>query len=94
MQYQKKLVIIEAFQYGIDEMPQWFIDAVQDGTVTIHTDPSGDNSAEIDTLEGTMTANNQDYIIKGIANEIYPCKADIFKLIYDPVNTMEEVNKE
>ena len=30
--------------------------------------------ADIKTLEGTMRANNGDYIIKGVKGEIYPCK--------------------
>ena len=37
------------------------------------------------TLEGTMIANLGDYIIKGIKNEIYPCKADIFEATYEKV---------
>lgn len=36
----------------------------------------------IDTLEGTMTANWGDYIIKGTAGEFYPCKPDIFEAKY------------
>ena len=37
------------------------------------------------TLEGAMIANVGDYIIKGIKNEIYPCKADIFEATYEKV---------
>ena len=39
----------------------------------------------IPTLEGTMLAIEGDYIIKGIAGELYPCKAHIFESTYDPV---------
>lgn len=39
----------------------------------------------IDTLEGVMTANCYDYIIKGVAGEFYPCKPDIFDKTYEPV---------
>ena len=42
-----------------------------------------DEEVEIKTLEGTMTANKGDYIIKGIQGELYPCKPDIFKQTYD-----------
>ena len=38
----------------------------------------------IPTLEGVMTAQNGDYIIKGIKGEVYPCKADIFENTYSP----------
>ena len=37
----------------------------------------------ITTLEGTMIANPGDWIIKGIAGEIYPCKPDIFVRTYE-----------
>ena len=37
----------------------------------------------IETLEGDMTANVGDYIIKGVQGEFYPCKPDIFKQTYD-----------
>lgn len=37
----------------------------------------------IKTLEGVMTANVGDYIIKGVNGEFYPCKPDIFDLHED-----------
>ena len=37
----------------------------------------------IETLEGTMTAQKGDYIIKGIKGEFYPCKKEIFQESYD-----------
>ena len=39
----------------------------------------------IDTLEGTMVAYPGDYIIRGIQNELYPCKEEIFKKTYEPI---------
>ena len=40
----------------------------------------------IKTIEGDHLASWNDYIIKGVAGELYPCKADIFKATYEPVN--------
>ncbi len=40
---------------------------------------------EIPTLEGIMRANPNDYIIKGIKEEFYPCKPEIFQLTYEEV---------
>lgn len=37
----------------------------------------------IETLEGTMLANEGDYIIKGVSGELYPCKPDIFEKTYE-----------
>ena len=39
----------------------------------------------IDTLEGDMLANVNDYIIKGVAGEFYACKPEIFALTYENV---------
>lgn len=39
----------------------------------------------IDTLEGTMFASVGDWIIRGIRDEFYPCKPDIFEATYEPV---------
>ncbi len=42
-------------------------------------------TVEIPTLEGDMVANVGDWIIKGIAGELYPCKDHIFKETYEKV---------
>jgi hypothetical protein len=39
----------------------------------------------IHTLEGDMKAEAGDYIITGVEGEQYPCKPDIFKKTYEPV---------
>ena len=39
----------------------------------------------IPTLEGKMRAVHGDYIIRGVSNEFYPCKPDIFDKTYDVV---------
>jgi hypothetical protein len=42
---------------------------------------------EIYTLEGTMRANEGDWIIRGVKGELYPCRDDIFRMTYEPVST-------
>ncbi len=37
----------------------------------------------IHTLEGDMKASRNDYIIKGVNGEFYPCKPDIFEKTYE-----------
>jgi hypothetical protein len=39
----------------------------------------------IPTLEGDMLALSDDWVIRGIAGEHYPCKPDIFAQTYQPV---------
>lgn len=41
-------------------------------------------SIMIPTMEGVMTANCQDWIIRGVKGEFYPCKPDIFEATYEP----------
>ena len=38
---------------------------------------------EIKTLEGVMSAQIGDWIIKGVNGEFYPCKPDIFEKTYE-----------
>ena len=40
----------------------------------------------IKTLEGEHLASIGDYIIKGVSNEFYPCKPDIFERTYEKVS--------
>lgn len=94
--YRKKPVVIEAFQWtgGPDqtEDPEWIVDAMREGKVTITSYQN--TMMHIETLEGVMTANVGDYIIKGVKGEIYPCKPDIFEVTYDKVEIHNTGNAE
>ena len=46
---------------------------------------TGQDTLDVETLEGTVQARINDWIIKGIAGELYPCKPDIFAATYDRV---------
>lgn len=77
MKYIKKPVIVEAIQftgYNSDEIKTFCGDKCMTGFL---------DKVIIHTLEGNMTANIGDYIIKGIKGEFYPCKPDIFEETYD-----------
>ena len=39
----------------------------------------------IKTLEGMMEVSDGDFIIRGLAGEFYPCKAQIFHRSYDEI---------
>lgn len=45
-----------------------------------------DHHGWIETLEGGHIVCPGDWIITGVAGEMYPCKPDIFVATYDPVN--------
>ncbi len=44
------------------------------------------NRLQIQTLEGPAIANPGDWIIRGTAGEIYPCKPHIFEAVYEKVD--------
>lgn len=44
---------------------------------------------EVETLEGTMTADLGDWIIRGVQGELYPCKPDIFAATYEPADAAD-----
>lgn len=88
--YKKKPVVVEAFQFYVEPMPNWFMNKISSNEIVLKNcnhDRYSANDAycEIKTLEGTMIANAGDYIIKGVEGEIYPCKSDIFKRTYERI---------
>lgn len=78
--FRKIPVEVEAFRYGVDVPPPWFVKAEAEGTVKVKTD-----SAVIETLEGNMRAAKGDWVVRGVRDELYPCKPDIFNETYESV---------
>lgn len=88
--YRKKPLVIEAFKFYVDPMPDWFMDKVSSNDVILrncnYNEYNIDEAyCEIKTLDGTMIGNGGDYIIKGVQGEIYPCKPDIFEQTYEKI---------
>lgn len=80
MKFRKKPVVIDAIQFtGRNH------DEIADLANPKPVEVEGNSTLIIPTAEGPMTANLWDWIIKGVKGEVYPCKPDIFKLTYDPV---------
>ncbi len=83
--YVKKPCIVEAVQWGKDgfkiPVDEWLIKALFEDRVCVEK-----QRLRIETLEGTMYAEEGDYIVKGVAGEIYPCKPDIFKQTYSKLD--------
>ena len=85
-QYSKKPVAIEAIQLtnkNYSEIIEWLSSYNVESYTLKSIDFSG---LYIKTLEGDMKANIGDYIIKGVKNEFYPCREDIFRMTYDECN--------
>lgn len=85
--YRKKPVVIEAFKLGVDNIPDWFMDAVTANNVVLRSNHKSETSADIATLEGWHHANYGDYIIRGVKGKLYPCKPDIFDMTYETVDS-------
>jgi len=87
--FRKKPVVIEAVQwtgghYSEQEVNS-FLDKSGGEDRSWEWEGSPPHAILIRTLEGTMRADLQDWIIKGVQGEYYPCKPDIFKETYEPV---------
>lgn len=76
--FRKKPVIIEAIQWNGENLSE--IDEFTKNEVKNH-----ESVLIIPTLEGDMYASLNDYIIKGVNGEFYPCKPDIFDKTYEEV---------
>ena len=81
MKYRKKPVEVEAIQLTKDNMIEVLSFCNSNDIVASNED----GQLSIRTLEGTMIASVNDYIIRGVKGEIYPCKPDIFEQTYDKV---------
>ena len=85
MRFRKKPVTIEAVLVADvldkpgEELPDWVGAAVMSGALRAEGD-----SLQIGTLEGVMTGGREDWLLRGTAGELYPCKPDIFAATFEP----------
>jgi hypothetical protein len=96
--FKKRPVVIEAFQMTKErrqynqDWPEWLHHAWnkpidEPGAIKPMDFPlsAGNDKLMIHTLEGTITVEWGDYIIRGVTGELYPCKPDIFDKTYEEV---------
>lgn len=87
MKFRKKPVVIEAARCrdlvanrDWSALPSWIRKSYDEGGIVFASD-----HIAITTLEGTMRADMDDWIIRGVKGELYPCKPDIFAATYEAV---------
>lgn len=86
--FTKKAVTIEAIRFSDDADTISNIHGFLGAETTRVSYENPDAPViKIETLEGTMTAQVGDWIIKGVKGEFYPCKHDIFQSTYLPHGT-------
>ena len=89
--FQKKPVVIEALLWdgrSIEAAIEFLMSGAPLPSDGVHVEPGvgfspTEGVLDIPTLEGVVTAQPGDWIIKGVAGEFYPCKPDIFEATYE-----------
>lgn len=76
MKFRKKPIVIEAIQFTHENFAE------------IEKFCGGDarwtgKELLVSTLEGQLRAAPQDWVIRGVKGEFYPCKPDIFASTYE-----------
>lgn len=99
MKYRKKPVIVDAilasevmdaassggFSAKSRTVPEWVVEAFEAGVIGFQSG-GGKQCVLIRTLEGEMRAEPGDWIIRGVARELYPCKPGIFAATYEAID--------
>lgn len=86
--YRKKPVVIEAWHFGYEALPK-------EANIQ-HRNRSDDwicnkcgrdwhSHVFVPTLEGERIMCHEDYLIKGVLGEFYPCKPEAFAKTYEEV---------
>ena len=92
MKYKSKVVEIEAFQFmpnahDFGTVPNWFKKELAridwNKLVWFHTDSSGYRRLSVKTLNGLVSVNAGDFIIKASDEELYPCPEKVFLKKYE-----------
>ena len=90
--YTKKPLAVEAIKFtneGFEFKPPWLNEAISNETVIFDL---ARGEFHVKTLEGTMTGSVGSYLIRGLKNELYPCRGDIFEQAYEAVYKPNEGN--
>ena len=73
---RKKPVDVRAWRFnGAIDFPDWLR-----GKASLC-----DGKLRIETLEGVLTAEHGDWIVRGVHGEVYPVKPDIFSETYEVI---------
>lgn len=95
LRYRRRPLVIDAFQMTAEHRwsntgwPDWLNRAWtigDEGTGGLFPGwPSAEFPLKVVSLEGVLTVNENDWIVRGVAGELYPVNPDIFERTYAPV---------
>lgn len=85
--FRQKAAPIEALRWdGTPDAASRIIEWITDcGVGARFWSVSGISVISIDILEGRLHAQPGDWIIRGVDGKFYPCKPDVFVVMYEPV---------
>lgn len=75
--FKPKNLVVEAFQYGIDEPPSWFLSSSH---VSIRPD-----YCLIDNFGSLSKAEFGDYVMQSLNKEIFACREKIFNKVFEAI---------
>lgn len=81
MRYRKKPVEVEAWRLPMSAAESRVFD--RDPNIIFKREGGWIVEAIVSTLEGVMTAERGDWIVRGVRGELYPVKPDIFAETYE-----------
>lgn len=81
--YRTKPCEIEAVQWNGDNLDEIIQFADKKNLMVKFKQNAKAPELKIKTLEGNMEASVNDYIIRGLRGEYYPCKPDVFEKKYE-----------
>lgn len=82
--YRKKPVVIDAWQFTKKNYNTGVPDLFKDESIKFWPLYGGEIVVgEISTLEGVLGVSENDWVIRGVNGEFYPCKPDIFEKTYE-----------
>lgn len=94
--YRKRPVVVEAVQFGLAEWADpphnawraptpldWLDAALRDEVVTFRFESEDYWYFIVQTEEGEMRGGPDDWLIRGVEGELYPCKASVFAATYE-----------
>jgi hypothetical protein len=92
--YRKKPIVIEAFQItrlrrlDNSEWPEWLNSAWNKQRTDVGAVFSDQDYGrlQVHTLEGILFVDWNDWMIRGVKGELYPCKPDVFEITYEALD--------
>jgi hypothetical protein len=86
--YRKIPVEVKALQFVNDQSDKYqtrLKDFLETDELPVRFGENGSLELWLETLEGGVWASENDFIVKGVDGELYPCKPDVFRQTYEMV---------